>query len=144
MRERLINDQKRAEAQEKRRKHVQSFIDKFRFNAKRASLVQSRIKALERMAEIPTFIKDPEYVFQFPEAESNGIAPPIVGFNEVNFGYPNGPVLFNNLDFGIDLESRLAIVGPNGIGKSTLLNLIMGKLEATNGYITINKKVDMT
>ena len=42
------------------------------------------------------------------------VSPPILSFNDVSFGYPGGPTLFRNLDFGIDTESRFAMVGPNG------------------------------
>ncbi|EFJ43918.1 hypothetical protein VOLCADRAFT_65399 [Volvox carteri f. nagariensis] len=143
MTERLRNQRKAAEAQEAKRKHVQQFIDRFRqrwYNANRAALVQSRIKALERMAEVEVMEEDPEYVFSFPEPEGSA-APPIIAFNDVSFGYPGGPTLFKNLNFGLDLESRFAIVGPNGIGKSTLLNLISGKLQPTEGSITRNTRV---
>lgn len=118
----------------------QAFIDKFRFNAKRASLVQSRIKALNRMAETPTFEKDPEYQFRFPDP-GTGASSSVLGFNDVSFNYPGGPQLFKDLNFGIDLESRFAIVGPNGIGKSTLLNLISGTLEPTQGSVQRNQSV---
>ena len=60
---------------------------------------------------------------------------------DVYFGYPGGPVLFKNLNFGLDLESRFAIVGPNGIGKSTLLGLISGTLAPTEGHVYRNPKV---
>ena len=92
--------------------HPQAFIDKFRFNAKRASLVQSRIKAIERLGQSELIEEDPEYIFRFPAAEP--VSPPILGFMDVDFGYPGGPMLFRNLNFGIDMESRFAMVGPNG------------------------------
>ena len=91
---------------------LQAFIDKFRFNAKRASLVQSRIKAIERLGQSELIEEDPEYIFRFPAAEP--VSPPILGFMDVDFGYPGGPTLFRNLNFGIDMESRFAMVGPNG------------------------------
>eukprot|EP00197_Chlamydomonas_leiostraca_P008797 CAMPEP_0202864636 /NCGR_PEP_ID=MMETSP1391-20130828/4798_1 /ASSEMBLY_ACC=CAM_ASM_000867 /TAXON_ID=1034604 /ORGANISM="Chlamydomonas leiostraca, Strain SAG 11-49" /LENGTH=767 /DNA_ID=CAMNT_0049544399 /DNA_START=78 /DNA_END=2381 /DNA_ORIENTATION=- len=140
MAERLKNAKKAAEAQDMKRKHVQSFIDRFRFNANRAALVQSRIKALERMAEVSVMEEDPEYIFRFPDP-AEVINPPVIGFNDVSFNYPGGPTLFRNLNFGLDLESRAAIVGPNGIGKSTLLGLISGHLQPTQGHITRNPKV---
>jgi ABC-type multidrug transport system fused ATPase/permease subunit len=92
---------------------IQAFIDKFRYNAKRASLVQSRLKALERLADVEVIERDPEYVFTFPDPGA-AISPPILGFHDVTFHYPGGPVLFRGLNFGLDLESRAAIVGPNG------------------------------
>ncbi|KAL3162625.1 hypothetical protein ABBQ38_008672 [Trebouxia sp. C0009 RCD-2024] len=139
--ERLRNAKKAAEGQERQRAHMQAFIDKFRFNAKRASLVQSRIKAIERLGQSELIEEDPEYIFRFPAAEP--VSPPILGFMDVDFGYPGGPTLFRNLNFGIDMESRFAMVGPNGIGKSTLLGLISGQLEPTKGTITRNPKVRM-
>ena len=84
--------------------------------------------------------RDPEYVFTFPDP-GPGASPPIFGFHDVDFAYPGGPTLFKNLNFGIDLETRCAIVGPNGIGKSTLLGLISGTLEPTRGTVTRNPKV---
>lgn len=56
--------------------------------------------------------EDPDYKFSFPEPGT--VAPPILGFHDVSFGYPNGPTLFRDLNFGIDMESRFAMVGPNG------------------------------
>ena len=96
---------------------VQAFIDKFRFNAKRASLVQSRIKAIERLGQSELIEEDPDYIFRFPAAEP--VSPPILGFMDVDFGYPGGPTLFRNLNFGIDMESRFAMVGPNGESPSS-------------------------
>ena len=47
---------------------------------------------------------------------------------DTDFGYPGQPNLFKNVNFGIDMESRVAIVGPNGVGKSTLIKLLTGDL----------------
>lgn len=143
MKERQRNARKAAEAQEMKRKHVQAFIDKFRFNAKRASLVQSRLKALERLADVDIEEEDPDYLFRFPDPAGGPVPPPVLSFNDVDFAYPGGPTLFRGLNFGLDLDSRFAIVGPNGIGKSTLLGLIYGTLEATKGVITRSPKVRM-
>ena len=139
--ERLRCAKAAADNQLARRAHMQAFIDKFRYNANRAALVQSRIKALERMAEVSEFIDDPDYCFKFP-APPDPVGPPVISFNNVSFAYPGGgPELFKNLDFGLDTSSRLAIVGPNGIGKSTLLGLISGTLEPTKGHVYNNPKV---
>ena len=137
--ERARNASKAAEAAAVRRAQVQSFIDRFRYNAKRASLVQSRIKALERMAEVRVFDVDPETVFRFPEpAEASG---QLMSFDDVTFAYtPGGRTIFRDVRFGLDAGSRLAIVGPNGIGKSTLLGLIGGSLTPTAGHITRSSK----
>lgn len=130
-----------AESLAAKKAHMQAFIDKFRYNANRAALVQSRIKALERMQETAEFVADPEYCFNFP-APPDPVGPPVISFTDVSFAYhPGAPVLFKNLNFGLDTESRLSIVGPNGIGKSTLLGLISGTLEPTKGRVYRNPKV---
>ncbi|XP_042449338.1 ABC transporter F family member 3-like isoform X3 [Zingiber officinale] len=140
--EQLQNQQKAFEANEKARAHMQAFIDKFRYNAKRASLVQSRIKALDRMGIVDAIINDPDYKFDFPTPDDRP-GPPIISFSDVSFGYPGGPILFKNLNFGIDLDSRIAMVGPNGIGKSTILKLISGDLQPTSGTVFRSAKVRM-
>ncbi|KAJ4744815.1 ATP-binding cassette sub-family F member 3 [Rhynchospora pubera] len=142
-REELLKNQHKAlEANEKARAHMQAFIDKFRYNAKRASLVQSRIKALDRMGTVDAIINDPDYKFEFPTPDDRP-GPPIISFSDASFGYPGGPLLFKNLNFGIDLESRIAMVGPNGIGKSTILKLISGELQPTSGTVFRSPKVRM-
>ncbi|CAL0323066.1 unnamed protein product [Lupinus luteus] len=138
--EQIKNQQKAIEAHERSRSHMQSFIDKFRFNAKRASLVQSRIKALDRMGHVDEIVNDPDYKFEFPTPDDRPGAP-IISFSDASFGYPGGPILFRNLNFGIDLDSRIAMVGPNGIGKSTILKLIAGELQPTSGTVFRSAKV---
>ncbi|KAK6263291.1 hypothetical protein QUC31_009107 [Theobroma cacao] len=138
--EQVKNQQKAIEANERARSHMQAFIDKFRYNAKRASLVQSRIKALERMEHVDEIVNDPDYKFEFPTPDDRP-GPPIISFSDASFGYPRGPTLFKNLNFGIDLDSRIAMVGPNGIGKSTILKLIAGELQPSSGTVFRSAKV---
>lgn len=138
--EQIKNQQKAFESSERSRAHMQSFIDKFRYNAKRASLVQSRIKALERMGHVDEVVNDPDYKFEFPTPDDRP-GPPIISFSDASFGYPGGPLLFKNLNFGIDLDSRIAMVGPNGIGKSTILKLIAGELQPSSGTVFRSAKV---
>ena len=103
--------------------------------------MQSRIKALERMAEIQSLERDPEYVFRFPDP--GPVSGNIVRFLDVDFAYDGGPTLFRRLHFGIDADSRFAIVGSNGIGKSTLLHLIQGALEASRGHVERSPKAQI-
>lgn len=138
--EQIKNQVKAFESNERSRAHMQSFIDKFRYNAKRASLVQSRIKALERMGHVDEVVNDPDYKFEFPTPDDRPGAP-IISFSDASFGYPGGPILFKNLNFGIDLDSRIAMVGPNGIGKSTILKLIAGELQPSSGTVFRSAKV---
>eukprot|EP01114_Cavostelium_apophysatum_P012967 TRINITY_DN303_c0_g1_i2.p1 TRINITY_DN303_c0_g1~~TRINITY_DN303_c0_g1_i2.p1 ORF type:complete len:1208 (-),score=596.96 TRINITY_DN303_c0_g1_i2:88-3711(-) len=90
----------------------------------------------ELLEEIP---RDYEVEFSFPDPEM--LAPPIILVNDAAFGYPDRPQLFHDLSFGIDMKSRIALVGPNGTGKSTLLKLMTGELEPTEGTITRNRKL---
>ncbi|XP_073106286.1 ABC transporter F family member 3 isoform X2 [Elaeis guineensis] len=77
--EQLKNQKKAFESKEKARAHMQAFIDKFRYNAKRASLVQSRIKALDRMGHVDAVVNDPDYKFEFPNPDDRP-GPPIISF----------------------------------------------------------------
>jgi len=138
--DRLVNAEKAAEAQDRRRAQMQDFIDKFRFNAKRAGLVQSRIKALEKMAVVDTEIPEAEINFKFPLTDAGEIGN-VVNFSDVSFNYKNGPTLFKNVSFGIDSKSRIALVGANGAGKSTLINLMVGDLEPTRGLATRDLRI---
>ena len=102
--------------------------------------MQSRIKALERLAEVSVAAADPDYCFQFP-TPPDAASPPVLSFTDVAFAYPGGPELFHDLNFGVDLDSRFAMVGGNGAGKSTLLGLIGGSLTPTRGHVYRNPKV---
>nr|XP_014089714.2 ATP-binding cassette sub-family F member 1 [Bactrocera oleae] len=74
-----------------------------------------------------------EYIVKFRFPEPSQLQPPILGIHNVTFAYEGQKPLFVNTDFGIDLTSRVAIVGPNGVGKSTFLKLLLGELEPQKG-----------
>ena len=108
MTEKLKNQQREYEAQLDHRKHVQEFIDKFRYNAKRASMVQSRIKQLERLPVLVPVEKEPEVTLKFPDVEK--LAGTIMTLSEVSFNYPDRPKVFTNVDLSATMESRICIV----------------------------------
>lgn len=137
--EKLRNSKKEAEAQKAKQEHMQKFIDKFRFNAKRASLVQSRIKALNRMEMIEEILEDPTCVFVFPTPEK--LRPPLLKIEEGAFGYSSEKILMKDVDFGIDMESRVAIVGANGVGKTTFLKLLLNELSLMSGNLTRHQRL---
>ncbi|EPB68628.1 ABC transporter, ATP-binding protein [Ancylostoma ceylanicum] len=83
-------------------------------------------------------IKEYQVKFSFPDTDK--LAPPILGLHNVTFAYGKN-VLFKDLDFGVDMDSRIAIVGPNGVGKSTLLKLLVGKIEPTEGELTKHRQL---
>jgi len=82
-----------------------------------------------------------EYVVRFRFPDVSSLQPPILGLYNVSFGYEGQGKLFKNVDFGIDMESRVAIVGPNGVGKSTFLKLLMGDIEPTSGEARRNLRL---
>jgi ATP-binding cassette subfamily F protein 3 len=130
------------------RKHVQEFIDKFRYNAKRASLVQSKLKMLEKLPELKPIEKETNVVFKFPDPEPlSGM--PILQLDEVSFRYDPKPdsgvtegtvtkavsneLILENVSLNANLQSRICIVGDNGSGKTTLLKLLTGANAPTKG-----------
>ena len=137
--EALRNNERMRESQEKTRAHMQAFVDRFRSNASRASMVQSRIKALGRMECVAEILDDPSLRFAFPAPEP--LSAPVLQLVDVSFGYPEKPELFSKVNLGLDMESRVALVGPNGIGKSTLLKVILGDLEASSGNVSRSSRL---
>ncbi|XP_007439798.1 ATP-binding cassette sub-family F member 1 isoform X1 [Python bivittatus] len=96
----------------------------------------------EESIEAPELLKRPkEYTVKFTFPDPPPLAPPILGLHGVDFSYEGQKPLFKNLDFGIDMESRICIVGPNGVGKSTLLLLLTGKLTPTRGEMRKNHRL---
>ena len=85
--------------------------------------------------------KPKEYLVRFRFPETSQLQPPILGLYDATFHYPDQPPLFKNVEFGIDMESRIAIVGPNGVGKSTFLKLLMGDLEPVKGEMRKNARL---
>jgi len=82
-----------------------------------------------------------EYIVRFRFPEVSTLQPPILGLYNVSFNYQDQAPLFKKVDFGIDMESRVAIVGPNGVGKSTFLKLLMGDIEPTSGEVRRNLRL---
>ncbi|EON61376.1 ATP-binding cassette, sub-family F, member 3 [Coniosporium apollinis CBS 100218] len=121
------------------RAHLQSFIDKFRYNAAKSSEAQSRIKKLEKMPVLEA--PESEYIvhFKFPPVEK--LSPPIIQMSGVTFGYTKDNLLLRNVDLDVQLDSRIGIVGPNGAGKTTALKLLIGALEPTSGLISQNPRL---
>ena len=93
----------------------------------------------DTMTELIARPREYEVDFTFPNPPQ--LAPPVLGLYDVSFGYPNQPPLFTNLEFGVDMDSRISIVGPNGVGKSTLLKLLLGEVEPTSGEMRRNHRL---
>ena len=133
---------------------MQEFIDRFRSNAKKAPLVQSRVKALAKIELIEEPEDEQAFRMNFPPPEPLGR--PIISITDVAFKYTTSkveildtpslpptsiPPIFTNVNFGVDLSSRIGILGKNGSGKSTLINLMLGKLYPTDGHIQLNPRL---
>ncbi|KAM2787316.1 hypothetical protein PS2_008108 [Malus domestica] len=88
----------------------------------------SRIKALDWLRHVDEIVNGPDYKLEFPISDDR-LGPLTISLSDATFGYPSGSVLFRNFNFGIDLDSRITMVGPNGIGQSTILQLIAGELQ---------------
>ncbi|XP_047488905.1 ATP-binding cassette sub-family F member 3-like [Penaeus chinensis] len=137
--ERHKNMQREFEAQSQFRQHVQEFIDKFRYNAKRASLVQSKIKMLEKLPELKPVEKETIVTLRFPEAEK--LNSPILQLDEVEFAYKKDVVIFSKVNLSAAMDSRICIVGENGTGKTTLLKILLGDLSPTKGHRFCNRSL---
>ena len=122
--------------QEAARKHLQSFVDRFRAKASKARQAQSRIKALERMKPIAALVEDHVRPFSFPEPVKT-VASPIVALDGIDVGYQPGSPILRKMTLRIDSDDRIALLGANGNGKSTFAKLLAGRLKAETGTVTI-------
>ncbi|EDQ84385.1 uncharacterized protein MONBRDRAFT_34730 [Monosiga brevicollis MX1] len=138
----MVQDEKAREGLERKRSQLQSFINKnIGGGAKGASMAKSRQKMLEKMASLPDDVStDPTVRFKIPNPGhvAGGFGIRLVG---VGFHYPDAPMLFRNVEFSINQNSRICLVGPNGIGKSTLLKIVYQELEPTEGMVTRNQRL---
>ncbi|KAL0673159.1 hypothetical protein Bca4012_001140 [Brassica carinata] len=117
--------------------HMKEYIARFGHgSAKLARQAQSKEKTLAKMERgglTEKVARDSVLVFRF--ADVGKLPPPVLQFVEVSFGYTPDYLIYKNIDFGVDLDSRVALVGPNGAGKSTLLKLMTGELQPTEGMV---------
>ncbi|MDR3002018.1 MAG: ATP-binding cassette domain-containing protein [Fibromonadaceae bacterium] len=118
-----------------KREHLQKFIERFRYKASKAKSVQSKVKALERHEPLANLEKIKSLDFEFTEADFP--AKRMLTVKRLSFGFSEFP-LMENLNFELYKGDRLAIIGPNGKGKTTLLNLLAGELKSKEGSIEIH------
>ncbi|KAI0990596.1 hypothetical protein GJ496_004018 [Pomphorhynchus laevis] len=137
--EQHINQMKRYQIQQQKVKDLQEFVAKYR-SGQRASQATSRAKEIERMKSEGLVEKINENSgFSFAFTDPGNVPPPVIMVENVSFRYSEStPLLIDNIEFGVDLDSRVALVGPNGVGKSTLLKLIDGTLLPTAGQVRRN------
>ncbi|KAI8382332.1 P-loop containing nucleoside triphosphate hydrolase protein [Blakeslea trispora] len=127
------------ESQLQYRKHLQDFIDRWRYNAKRAPQAQSKIKILEKLPALEPPEEEKLVTFQFPDPEA--LSPPILQMSEVTFGYNAEKTIIRNINIDLRMDSRIAIVGPNGAGKSTMLKLLTEENKPSSGLVHRNGRL---
>uniref|UniRef100_K3WZQ2 ABC transporter domain-containing protein n=1 Tax=Globisporangium ultimum (strain ATCC 200006 / CBS 805.95 / DAOM BR144) TaxID=431595 RepID=K3WZQ2_GLOUD len=124
-------------------KKATEIVKKKREPGARAQKNKSLTSEAASAASEPTELleRPKEYIVKFSFPETTQVPPPILEVREASFRYGDGPYLFKNSDFGIDTSSRVCIVGPNGVGKSTLLKMITGEVRVTEGEVRRNPRV---
>lgn len=127
-----------AKKQEAQRAHLQSFVDRFRAKATKAKQAQSRVKMLEKMKPITAPEEAARVVFTFPEPDE--LSPPIIATEGAAVGYDE-TIILKRLNLRIDQDDRIALLGKNGQGKSTLAKLLSGRLEKQTGKLTRSNKL---
>jgi ATP-binding cassette subfamily F protein 3 len=133
-RERLTFDLKFAKRQETERQRLQAFVDRFRAKASKARQAQSRLKMLARLgpAAIPIESEAPRIEIQSPEKP---LSPPIIALEGASVGYTPGEPILRRLTLRIDDDDRIALLGANGNGKSTLARLLADRLQPSSGTV---------
>jgi len=126
---------KARERQEAERKRLQAFVDRFRAKASKARQAQSRVKMLEKMQPITAMVDTDVRPIHFPNPAVK-LAPPILALDGVSTGYDPGKPILSRLTLRIDEDDRIALLGPNGNGKSTFAKLLAGRLPAMTGSMT--------
>ncbi len=127
-----------AKKQDQRRAHLQSFVDRFKAKASKAKQAQSRVKMLEKMTPISAPEEAAKRVFSFPNPDE--LSPPIIATDNAAVGYGGAPIL-KKLGLRIDQDDRIALLGRNGEGKSTLSKLLADKLKVCEGSVARSSKL---
>ena len=134
-REKNAQQQATFERQQAERKHIQAFVDRFRYKASKARQAQSRLKMLERMEPIAAVTGDRQAKFVFPQPTE--LAPPIFELKSASVGYEKNNPILRNLNVRLDMDDRIALIGANGNGKSTMIKIITGVYKQDYGDLII-------
>ncbi len=137
--EELVHEKSRIN-QEKKVKEIEAFVNRFRAKASKASMVSSRVKMLEKMKEYEQLADSASMNFRFNYKPFS--AKKILSASDLEFGYSKENILFKNLSFDVLKKERIGIVGKNGKGKSTLLNLLSHDLTPLSGSIDFHPSVE--
>ncbi|MBK8907665.1 MAG: ABC-F family ATP-binding cassette domain-containing protein [Rhodospirillales bacterium] len=135
---RMQLDDKLRARQEAQRAHIQAFVTRFRYKASKARQAQSRLKMLARMEPIPDDRDHDSVTFDFPEPDP--LPPPLYGLDGVAVGY-DGKAVLSGVSLRLDSDDRIALLGANGNGKSTLIKLLAGRLAPISGHVNRSRKL---
>ena len=131
--EKLMSQQALHEKQIAQTAHLMKFVDRFRATASKARQAQSRLKAIEKMDIVDAVIAERVTAFRFPEPKE--MKPPLIRLQHVDAGYIKGKPILRNLDLYINPTDRIALLGANGNGKSTLIKIVSDRLAPMAGEI---------
>ena len=135
-------DAKHARRQADERKRLQAFVDRFKAKASKARQAQSRVKMLERMKPVTALVTQDVHEIAFPKPERT-LSPPIIALDNVAVGYEPAKPVLSRVTLRLDPDDRIALLGANGNGKSTLVKLIANRLAPFSGQVTRADKLSV-
>jgi len=118
---------------EAKRAHMQSFVDRFRAKASKATQAQSRLKMIAKLPPISNVIEERVAPFTLPSPE-RPLPPPLIRLEDASVGY-GGPPILKRLNLRLDIDDRIGLLGVNGAGKSTFAKLVAGALDVEAGTL---------
>ncbi|WBL81980.1 ATP-binding cassette domain-containing protein [Bradyrhizobium xenonodulans] len=139
---RELLDAKQVKRQEAERARLQAFVDRFKAKASKARQAQSRVKMLERLKPITALVTEDVREITFPAPEKI-LSPPIIAVDNVSVGYDPATPVLGRVTLRIDNDDRIALLGANGNGKSTLVKLLAGRLAPFSGKVTRADKLSI-
>jgi ATP-binding cassette subfamily F protein 3 len=128
-----------AHRQDQQRRHMQEFIDRFRYKASKARQAQSRLKALAKLEPVAIIAEAPPIELHLPEPAM--LRPPLITLERASVGYLPGKPVLSGLDLRLDPDDRIALLGANGNGKTTFARLLAGRMESMEGQVTRPSKL---
>jgi ATP-binding cassette, subfamily F, member 3 len=137
--EKMLNQQALHEKQMKQKAHMQAFVDRFGATASKARQAQSRLKAIAKMDIVDAVMAERVTAFIFPKPEE--LRSPLITLDAVDAGYERDKPILKNLNLRIDMDDRIALLGANGNGKSTLVKLLSGRLSPQQGELVKSGKL---
>jgi len=128
-----------ARRQDAQRRHMQEFVDRFRYKASKARQAQSRLKALAKLEPVAVIAEAPPIELRLPDPAQ--LRPPLITLEKASTGYAEEKPVLSGLDLRLDPDDRIALLGANGNGKTTFARLLAGRLPALSGVVTRPSKL---